>query len=106
MNCKEAEKLIPLFIKDELNYRDLERFVDHIQGCSNCKEEMSIQYLIAEGMIRLEDGGAFDLNMELGSLLESSKSKIRFHKALQYLGIGLEFAILIAIVVTILIMLL
>lgn len=106
MTCKDAERLIPIFIGGELNYHDLEQFVDHIEGCPNCKEEMSIQYLIAEGMVRLEDGAAFDLGRELESLLEVSKSRVRVHKALQYLGIGLELAALITIITVILIILL
>lgn len=106
MTCKDAEKLIPIFIRDELNYTELEQFIDHIEECPACKEEMSIQYLIAEGMVRLEEGSAFDLNYELRNLMEISKTRIRVHKGMQYLGIGLEIVALVAIIAVILIVLL
>ena len=106
MTCKDVEKLIPIFIKDELNYRELEQFIDHIENCPDCKEEMSIQFLVTEGMVRLEDGSAFDLNLELRNLMEVSKAKIRVHKGMQYLGIGLEVAALVVILAVILVILL
>ena len=106
MTCKDVEKLIPIFIKDELTYRELEQFIDHIENCPNCKEEMSIQFLVTEGMVRLEDGSAFDLNLELRNLMEVSKAKIRVHKGMQYLGIGLEVAALVVILAVILVILL
>lgn len=106
MTCKDAEKLIPIFIKDELNYIELEKFIDHIEECPDCMEEMSIQFLVTEGMVRLEQGSAFDLNQELRSLLDVSKARIRVHKGMQYFGIGLEIIALIAILTLILVILL
>ena len=106
MTCKDVEKLIPIFIKDELNYRELEQFIDHIENCPSCKEEMSIQFLVTEGMARLEDGSAFDLNQELRNLMDISKSRIRVHKGMQYLGIGIEVVALVAILSVIIVILL
>ena len=106
MTCKDAEKLIPIFIKNELNYTELEQFMDHIEACPVCMEEMSIQYLIAEGMVHLEEGSAFDLNRELKNLMEISRARIRVHKGMQYLGIGLEIVALVAIITVILVVLL
>ncbi len=106
MTCKDVEKLIPIFIKDELNYRELEQFIDHIESCPSCKEEMSIQFLVTEGMARLEDGSAFDLNQELRNLMDISKSRIRVHKGMQYLGIGIEIIALVAILAVIIVILL
>lgn len=106
MDCKDVNKLIPIFINDELNYRELEQFIDHIEACPECKEEMSIQFLVTEGMVRLEDGSAFDLNHELKNLMDISKAKIRVHKGMQYLGIGLEIIALVIILTVILVILL
>ena len=35
-----------------------------MQECPGCKEELVIQFLVTEGMQRLEDGDAFDLQRE------------------------------------------
>lgn len=106
MTCKDAEKLIPFFIREELNYIELEQFIDHVEECPVCREEMSIQYLIAEGMACLEEGSAFDLGQELENLMEVAKARIRVHKGIQYVGIGLESLTLLAILTVILVILL
>lgn len=106
MTCKDAEKMIPIFIRNELNYAELEQFMDHIDECPNCREELSIQYLVTEGMVRLEEGSAFDLGKELDNLTQGSRTKIKRHKGIQYLGIGLEAAALLGIIAVILVILL
>ena len=56
MKCKEAEKEIPSFLNDELDGRDLAEFVDHIEDCPECMEELSIQFLVAEGLEQAKIG--------------------------------------------------
>ena len=46
MNCKETEKKIPSFLHDELDGSKLEEFIDHVESCPECKEELSIQFLV------------------------------------------------------------
>ena len=65
ISCKEFEKFIPEFIAGELEYRTLKRFCNHAKACADCHEELDIQFLVSEGMVRLEEGDAFDLNREL-----------------------------------------
>lgn len=61
MDCKEANKRMTDFLNHDLNSRELKGFMEHISDCKDCKEELSIQFLIQEGMIRLEEGSTFDL---------------------------------------------
>ena len=65
LDCKQTEKLIPQFLKDELDNRTEKKFLNHVDGCSFCLEELSIQFLVTTGMQRLENGDTFDLNREL-----------------------------------------
>ena len=65
MTCKDAEKMIPLFLEDDLEMDDLRKFMEHIDNCEECKEELTIQFLVLEGMARLESGNVFDLQMNL-----------------------------------------
>ncbi len=62
MDCKEVQKNIAAFLNGELQGKDAERFLNHIENCEECKEELSIQYLVREGTARLEGGGSFDLS--------------------------------------------
>lgn len=97
MDCKEFERLVPAFIGRKLDYRTLKRFREHVETCDNCKEELVIQFLITEGMIKLEEGSAFDLQKELDLRMTEAERKIRFHSGFEYLGVLLEICLMLAI---------
>lgn len=90
MTCKEFEKNIPNFIKRKLDFFTLQEFCEHMEDCENCGEELVIQFLVAEGMQRLEDGDAFDLQRELDARAAEAERKIRFHGAFLQVGLVLE----------------
>lgn len=92
MDCKEFERLIPGFVEDRLAYSTMKRFCGHLEWCPDCMEELVIQFLVTEGVQRLEDGEAFDLQKELGRKLDKMKRKIRIHGNMIKLGIAMEIA--------------
>ena len=82
MNCKEVEKNIPRFIRKECTAKEEIALLEHILQCPECKEELSIQFLLTEGINRLENGESFDLNLELEKLLKeqgNTKKKKQKH---------------------------
>lgn len=97
MDCKEFLKLIPDFLNRDLEYRTLKHFLKHALHCSECFEELNIQFLITEGMNRLEEGDAFDLNKELSKRLVEAKGKIRRND--NFLKVGMAFDVLWILVV-------
>lgn len=90
MDCKTFEKLIPEFIAERMDYPSLKRFLAHREKCDACREELEIRFLVSEGIHRLEDGNAFDLQAELERHLLDSKKKIRFNDGFMSVGLGLE----------------
>ena len=80
LGCKDYEKLIPDFLASKLDSEETEKFIAHIEQCQECMEEVSIQFLITEGMNRLEDGNTFELSKELAVLIEENKDWIYFMK--------------------------
>ena len=90
MNCKEFEKNIPDFISGKLDFLTLQEFGEHMEKCPGCKEELVIQFLVTEGMQRLEDGDAFDLQKELEVRLLEARRKMKFHMAFMKTGAVLE----------------
>lgn len=90
MNCKEVEKLIPLFLEDDLDTEDLHDFMEHIEKCSECKEELSIQFLVSEGMARLETGNVFDLQNELTVRIENAEHALKIRENMKWLLFMLE----------------
>lgn len=73
MDCKEFEKKIPAFLQKNMDYESMEEFHTHMSECENCKEELSIQFLVSEGIKHLENGDAFNLDEELSGRIEASR---------------------------------
>ena len=44
MDCKQAEKMIPQFLSDDLTTEELREFMEHIENCTDCKEELTIEF--------------------------------------------------------------
>lgn len=101
MTCKDADKLIPSFLDDDLDNQELSDFLSHVDECPECREELTIQFLVKVGMRRLEDGNTFNLRQELDNLLIDAKRKLKFRKRLVASSYCLELAVLIMSVVTI-----
>ncbi|MBO5165452.1 MAG: zf-HC2 domain-containing protein [Lachnospiraceae bacterium] len=101
MDCKEFEKMIPAFVANNLEYRDLKKFLKHAENCAECQEELTIQVLVSEGMVRLEEGSAFDLQRELKYRLEEAERSIRMHKTFRNVCITSVFMAILAILLVI-----
>ena len=97
MDCKEFEKWIPVFLSRKMDFLTMDKFAKHMEECSGCSEELEIQFLVVEGMLRLEEGNAFDLQGELENQLGEARRKVKFHKAFLRLGVVLEILAVLAI---------
>ena len=97
MECKTFEKRIPDFLKRKLDYVTLKSFLDHMEQCAACKEEMTIQFLMEEGLVRLEEGRAFDLKKELLIRLEEATKKIRRHDRMIRVGAFFEYMVMLGV---------
>ncbi len=90
MDCKEFEKMIPDFIDGKMDYLTLKSFCEHEDECAYCKEELTIKILVTEGIQRLEDGSAFDLQAEMRRRMDDAKRKIRSNGDMIRVGVTLE----------------
>lgn len=98
LDCKECEKLIPDFVDQKLEYLPLKRFCDHVRKCPDCKEELTIKFLVSEGMMRLEEGDAFDLNHELQKRMAEAGKKIRRNDGFLNAGFWVELMAMTAVI--------
>lgn len=97
MDCKKFEGLIPEFVDKKLDYATTKLFLEHIKSCSQCKEELNIQFLVNEGLVRLEEGEAFDLQQEMHELLGQARKKVRLHERILKHGRVIEGILMLAI---------
>ncbi len=93
---KLFEKRIPDFLEDRLCNRDLEQFLDHLADCPQCRDELSIQYLVYEGVPRLETGETFNLQEELGGYVNLERKRLHGRKRLSLLALLFELVTVLA----------
>lgn len=63
MNCREVQSLIVPFIKSELNMEQAKAFFAHIDHCSDCKEELEVNYILLIGLKQLDEDTSGSLNL-------------------------------------------
>ena len=99
LDCSSAEKLIPSFLDNELDAVSLKNFLLHVEGCSDCKEELSIQFLVAEGLNTLETDNSYDLQKAYDERIAKSWHAVNVHKKLFWIrNVSLIIAILAMVI--------
>ena len=82
MTCKEFEKLIPDYVAKKMDYLTLKEFYAHMQACPECKEELTINFLVTDGLQKLEEGDAYDLNEEWSGRVDETKRRLRLNESI------------------------
>jgi hypothetical protein len=77
--------MITPFIEDKLCLKDMEIFLDHVNSCKNCREELEIYYALLTAMKQLDEDKNLsgDFEQELVEKLEKAQEKI-LHKKYAY----------------------
>lgn len=84
MDCREVQKLVMPYIQDELTDRELEDFLEHVEACPDCQEELEIYFMVSLGLKQLDEGtGSFNMKQEMAEALENSYRRVRFVRRLK-----------------------
>lgn len=77
MTCQEAEHLVTPYINHTLTDEQLEEFLEHIESCEACREELEIYFIVDVGIRQLDSGtGAYDIKGALETALELSRQRL------------------------------
>ncbi len=78
MNCLEARKCMYDYLNGNLDELKLRGFLDHLEECSECMEELRITHMVYSGVAKLDDGSDdnMDLDREFRRNLEQSRFKL------------------------------
>lgn len=80
MKCREAESMINSYIRNELDDEDLEAFLEHIEHCEDCREELEIYYTVDVGVRQLDDEAEiYNITGALENSLVAAKQRVK-HK--------------------------
>lgn len=97
MTCVETQSLITPFINDELNISELEEFIEHVNYCPVCREELEVYYALLTAMKQLDEDKnlSADFNQELAYKLHRSQERIVHVKYAYYRKKGILIFIFI-----------
>lgn len=88
MNCSTAESMVNRYINRTLSVDELEEFLEHIEECSSCRDELETYFIVHEAMRQLKEDG--DSVLDFKELLEldikKSRRYIRKRKASRFLA--------------------
>lgn len=78
MTCSEAQSYITPFINDELDSKQIEEFLLHIEKCEDCREELEVYYTLLTGMKQLEEESdlSSDFHLAFVNKLKREEEKI------------------------------
>lgn len=107
MKCIEAQKLVKPYLEKELSDKQLEQFLDHVESCGECYDELEIYFFIYEtlGGAALEEPEAeeYDFKEKLKKDIKNSRRYLRVRKTyrfFRYAVIVLAELLLIGAVIT------
>lgn len=104
MNCREAQSLIVPFIEDKLDEERLEAFLEHIENCSECYDELEVYFIVFSGTRQLDDDydDISDFKGELRKYIETKKEKYhKKHKHAFWVRFGVAAAMCGAVFLTV-----
>ena len=83
MICKEWQRMIPGFLDDTLENQEMEGFIQHVQTCEDCYEELEIMFMLSIGLQELKEERNISYNFS--QLLENKilEEEIRFERIRQ-----------------------
>lgn len=100
MNCMISQAKIHGFLNNQLNDTELEEFLLHIGNCSECKEELEIQYILSEAMKKMDKDEDISCNFHqmLQKDIEAATAHIQKKKRMNRWILLMAFALFIVAV--------
>lgn len=79
MVCREAEQKIIDFVNNELDDEKLDKFLEHINICKSCYEELEIYYTIHIALQKLdyESNASYNINKMLVDNIENKRHNLK-----------------------------
>ena len=100
MTCKEISGMIPAFFDDTLDNESLRVFLNHLDRCKTCREELEIQYLVIRVFNHMDAGGEVNLSRDLPAYIEQERKLLLKRERLAAVAGMMEIAAVITFVIT------
>ena len=100
MDCRTAEGMVSSYIKHDLPLNELEEFLDHVQNCSSCYDELETYFIVHKAIQQLdekEDGTVYNFRELLEQDIHRAQRHIRQKRGLHFLSLLLFSAVLFSV---------
>lgn len=86
MTCMKAQSLITPFINDKLSITETEEFLEHINTCHECREELEVYFILLTAMKQLNEDKQLsdDFSQDLANKLDNAHEKVLHVKFTYY----------------------
>lgn len=82
MNCVEAKRMVNRFVEKKLSYQELEQFLQHVEQCDDCMDELDIYYTMHKAFDMLDTGAHQNYNFKelLKEELHAARRAVIMHR--------------------------
>lgn len=82
MKCVEAKGMINRFVEKKLSYQELEQFMQHVEQCDDCMDELDIYYTMHKAFDLLDTGTHQNYNFKemLNEELHMARRAVLLHR--------------------------
>ena len=98
MNCQIAEGMVTRYIEHDLSVDELEAFLDHVENCDSCLDELETYFIVPAAVQQLDEQSG-ESTLDLRVLLKEDIRRSRlyiFKMKLRRALTGVGFCALIA----------
>lgn len=99
IDCRQAEAMVTKYINHTLSTNELEDFLDHIEHCSSCYDELETYFIVHKAIQQLdekEDGTVYNFRKLLEQDIHRTRRHIRQKKGLHFLSLLLFSIVLVS----------
>lgn len=101
MDCSAAEGMVTRYINHTLSIDELEDFLEHVESCSSCYDELETYFIVHEAMLQLnedEEDAALDLRYLLEQDIRKSRHYIYKKRAGRAISVLLLMTLIVAVI--------
>lgn len=103
MTCKEAESLVMPYIKNELTDEELFEFLEHIEHCPECREELEIYFTVDVGIRQLDsETGNYNIKGALETAIEQSRERLEAVRLVKIVRYAVSTLSVMTLIITVL----
>lgn len=91
MDCIDYRMNMLPYLKRELDVKKTRKLLAHVDECAECREELKVQFLVMEGMQRLEYGKTFHLEEDFENSLKVAEREYGMRDIWQKFLLGILY---------------